>query len=736
MHRPSLSTRWATLSILLACFLLTVNKTHAHPESQDGIFGRPTLVDAQTYGTEHFLIHYTTSDQTSNAVNPEDLDGSGIPDYVELVGQTLEEVYQIQIEGFGWSVPPSDGNFGGDERIDVYLQDILSFGIAGFVSDADGFIRDNPNSEEVERNAAFSFMSLDNDYAEAADPNLGYENTPTELMQATAAHEFNHILQLGYDSIDIHSWLYEATATWIEDEIYDDVNDGIYYLDEVFYSPDTCLVAAGSELGYGLRWYGSWLFMRHLSEQFGSEIVQEIWAQSRQLNGFEAIDAALEPFDTSLEQETFNYATQNLLKTYEEGDSYLPVLLEAQARAGETFRPDTGVQSLGVDYIQLPSDGLVSIELLAAADMSLRLVGINDGTDFTIVDARDDRLVTNLSLYDESYLIVHNNQRVVDEADCANTPYEIDIRQTQDGPTPPSTTGVAEFYVEPVEVPILGDGPPPFTGATQGDSFIADQPEELVTQFDPVIPSNAPPGYAFDYGYLAEPNDFGEDQQYYLPSAEQGVSYDYVDGEGNWIGIIQSPTPYEDLSEYLDERDLNPDQEELAELISVQEYDVLIEDISNEATPYFSGTIILGELFIVVDGDDNFEDVEAMLNNLITTFEGGVGGVNPATNNQPLPPPLPQPSTQLNTEPFNPDSGLPPRAALISMATLGVGILSTGFCVAFGFLIVVIVLTSRLTVQPNRMPQEISESMHKGKSQRGQQIGENEEPDNRVQTEG
>ena len=49
---------------------------------------------------------------------------------------------------------------------------------------------------------------------------------PLENLQVTAAHEFFHAVQFAYDAVD-DQWFMESTATWMEDEIYDDVNDNL-----------------------------------------------------------------------------------------------------------------------------------------------------------------------------------------------------------------------------------------------------------------------------------------------------------------------------------------------------------------------------------------------------------------------------------------------------------------------------------------------------------------------------
>ncbi len=708
MFHYSRLLRCCVLFLGLVFLLLPKHVTQAHPDPQDEGLPRPVLSQEQTFGTEHFLLHYTTVEDSVDAVDPTDADGSGAPDYIELVAGILENVYEFEVEASGWAVPPSDLGVGGDDRIDVYFEELLLFGIAGYVSDQGGFVRDNPNSADVERSAASSFMSLDNDYAEASDPDLGLTYTPTELVQATVAHEFNHILQMGYDSLDIHSWLYEATATWIEDEVYDDVNDGLYYIDEVFFSPDTCLVASNSDLGYGLRWYGSWLFLRHLSEQFGPEIVENIWAQSRQLNGFDAIDAALAPFSSTLERESLNYATRNLLQAYEEGDLYRPILLEGTARSGETFQPDDGVQSLGADYIKLPEEGLVSIELLDnQRNLTARLVGLDADGDYTVVNAEDKRIITNLTLYDEAYLIVHNNERIAEASDCTYIDYTVDIRSSQDISTAAATSGTAMFFQQPVDEPILDGGPPPFIGLTQGEEErFVDSPSELEPNFETIIPANVPAGYGFDYGYLANPDDFGDNQQYYLPSGEIGVSYDYVNSDGDWLGIIQSESPYLTIDDYLDDRSLIPETGSAAEQTSIQGYAVLLEDISNAASPYFSGTVIIDDLFIVVDSNSSADDVFNMIEALINAYEQRNAPPSSVTV-----PPLPQPVDPTASE-MNPNSNWPmPRNAPLwfGLITLAVVILVVGLGVIM--LLAAVVVSSRLAAPTKRMPAEVAASL-------------------------
>ena len=58
---------------------------------------------------------------------------------------------------------------------------------------------------------------MDNDYDADEFPNY---TDPLAPMQVTAAHEYNHVLQYGYDALQ-DTWMFESTATWAEDKVFD-----------------------------------------------------------------------------------------------------------------------------------------------------------------------------------------------------------------------------------------------------------------------------------------------------------------------------------------------------------------------------------------------------------------------------------------------------------------------------------------------------------------------------------
>jgi probable HAF family extracellular repeat protein len=238
---------------------------------------RPQRLDS-TRTTTHFKIHYSVIPGDSNAVSTRDADGNGTPDYVDTLMAVLEQVWDFELGApMGYVVPPSDSLNGvdsvdgGDGRYDIYLKKLGSvygetwpFRLVG----------DNPNSSTVvESNAWSSYITMRNNYN-------GFKTSGVKALEVTAAHEFYHAIQFGYDE-GAMSWLQEATATWAEDEVYDDVNDNLQYLPKWFQSPWVPLDAddfADTSISYRGHWYGSWIFFRYVSEHVGGrDMVRSIW---------------------------------------------------------------------------------------------------------------------------------------------------------------------------------------------------------------------------------------------------------------------------------------------------------------------------------------------------------------------------------------------------------------------------------------------------------------------------
>jgi len=378
---------------------------------------RPDLTgDVLVHGSEHFLVHFTLSGR--DAASSTDNNANGVADYVEAVAEAMEFAWQVEIVQLGWAAPPSDGGIGGDARYDVYLEDIYDDGTAGYTDGGyrDTTVGDNPNTPAIETDASHSYISLDNDYRE--------QNIfpPVDIMRVTAVHELNHAIQFGYDGDEPADWLWEATATWMEDVVYDDVNDQDYYLDAVFSSPDTCQIAEGEEgTDNEGHWYGMWIFLRYISEHYGNEVIRVMWENMATQDGYGALETALAGVDTTLDEVFRGFVVALLTRGFEEGAGYPTLQLKGEVESGRSFSPEEGVYPMAADFIQITGEGSMAITL-QGLDHGL-VVGLRG--DEADVFALQGQISIDTSPYNYLYVIVLNLSRANRASECREIIYTI-----------------------------------------------------------------------------------------------------------------------------------------------------------------------------------------------------------------------------------------------------------------------------------------------------------------------
>jgi hypothetical protein len=222
-------------------------------------------------------VHYVAT--TADAPDPEDLDVSGVPDYVESVANVLDHVWAEEVDGLSYRAPKSDAtsdNDGGSALLDVYLADIGGE-LYGYCAS------DDPNLDPAlyDHWDMSAYCVLDDDYDVSQ---FGYPN-PMHPLKVTAAHEFFHAVQFAYD-IGEDGWLMESTATWMEEHVYDAINDNRQYLTSSPLADPSIPLDRTS----GFRVYGTWIFWQFLTEYLGgatpdASIVRAVW---RRADGSEA----------------------------------------------------------------------------------------------------------------------------------------------------------------------------------------------------------------------------------------------------------------------------------------------------------------------------------------------------------------------------------------------------------------------------------------------------------------
>ena len=282
----------------------------------------------QFLDTKYFRIHYALDGP--NAIDLTDINLNTIPDFIDSLAYAADHTYEILINQLNYNKPPSDSwqlYNGGSDNYDVYVNNLnnVFYGYTTPENLSDSFTGNNENSPQIENNAVTSYIVINNDLK-----SMNCENF--NCIKTTFAHEFFHAIQLGYDSRD-PLWFLEATATWIEDEVFDEINDNYQYLKFWMEIPHVALDRHRSPY-----WYGSWIFFKYISEHLGGpETIREIFNQSiiddNSVENFnlESIDKVLTLKGSSF-RETFNkMSIANYLLTsnsnlnqfnYEEADQY------------------------------------------------------------------------------------------------------------------------------------------------------------------------------------------------------------------------------------------------------------------------------------------------------------------------------------------------------------------------------------------------------------------------------
>jgi hypothetical protein len=241
-------------------------------------------------------------------------------DWANTTLSTVDSVYTAETQRLGYRAPLADttaADNGGDGRLDVYLADIGDADIFGYC------VPDDP-AQATSRSAS-GYCVLDNDFAGAQ---YGTAHTALQNLQVTSAHEIFHAVQFAYDWTE-DLWLMEGTAAWVEDELFDAIDDNRRYL---AVSP---LAASDMPLDFASeQWdgYGAWAFWRFLSEWMAPRgavedptVVRQVWdAAAGSAYSTSALGHVLASRGTTLAEAltVFGIWNRNPGRFYAEGRAY------------------------------------------------------------------------------------------------------------------------------------------------------------------------------------------------------------------------------------------------------------------------------------------------------------------------------------------------------------------------------------------------------------------------------
>jgi uncharacterized protein DUF6055 len=204
----------------------------------------------------HFCLHWT--EKAKNRPNRK---------VFKAIFPAMNQSRAIENEDLGWRDPKSDGKLGArhgkgrDGQVDVYVTN-LGRRLYGYAS-PDGHQRGQKR---------YAYLVLDNDY-------VGFPTGPVQSMQVTAAHEYNHILQFNYDVFE-DVWLFEDTATWMEEQVYPNINDYLNYL------PAFAKTSSRPMTGSSIKIYAEAVWNHWLGNRFGDEVVRHTWEVSPKQRSF------------------------------------------------------------------------------------------------------------------------------------------------------------------------------------------------------------------------------------------------------------------------------------------------------------------------------------------------------------------------------------------------------------------------------------------------------------------
>lgn len=272
-----------------------------------GLLARPTDGPTDQYGdgypkgvplasaeSAHFCVVWVSDPAATDAPDLADdngtADGDGVPDYVESLLTIAEHSYGVEVApgALGWRAPKPDRDGCGASpatHADVYLEQLGKKGLFGYES---------PDPGQGRARSRYGYMVLDNDYAKSE---YGYSD-PAIPASVTFAHEFNHLLQQAYDSLQ-DPWMFESTATWVEDKVYPEINDYLFYMPAFAGNPGAPLsdLVAGRGLRvYGLAAWNHWLDSG--DGGFGVDAIRRAWEVS---GSVDPVDNAFAAYGRSIE---------------------------------------------------------------------------------------------------------------------------------------------------------------------------------------------------------------------------------------------------------------------------------------------------------------------------------------------------------------------------------------------------------------------------------------------------
>lgn len=336
--------------------------TMQKPAGIEEITARPTMQTSKAAGG--FRVHYDTSGIDAAAM----LDSlnrriaGSANEYADSVLAILAYVHPLQTVQLGYAAPQPDAGLGGGDEYDFYVMELGN--LYGYTTPDTGILPGDTTS---------TFVTIDNDFSFVTP----VANKGLPALRVTIAHEYQHSIQLGrYSYWYEDAYLYEISATWMEDVAYTDVNDYYNYVNAAwghFRNPQTLFMSGDNLIMYSRSVWGL-----YLQKRFGADMMRNIWEQTRLARPPEAMDRALRGRQSSLstafaEWTLWNYFTGTRADTamyYPEGGSY-PLIAQSRVNFNPPSREiDDSLRSYAARYFEIFSPGDTSAIVAVNTDYS------------------------------------------------------------------------------------------------------------------------------------------------------------------------------------------------------------------------------------------------------------------------------------------------------------------------------------------------------------------------------
>ncbi len=262
------------------------NKEHGHGLLQEDF--RIPMQKSAVSPKGFFVIHYDTSG--TDKVDLSDFNDNGIPDYVDSVAYYFDLAYEFLVYELGYNPPPPDSGFGGNDKYDVYIVNLVSDSYAIY-----GYTEVELEINPLRKNPQYtSSIRIDNNFSRfdsirAPNGNMvpAYAITEIDAVKITSVHELHHAIQFGYGYPDDGIAFMEMASTWLESALHPSANNYLNYINDLFKNIEAYPLSDSHNPQVGYRWN---VLFKFLADKYSHTILRNFWEKiAEEQSPFEAL---------------------------------------------------------------------------------------------------------------------------------------------------------------------------------------------------------------------------------------------------------------------------------------------------------------------------------------------------------------------------------------------------------------------------------------------------------------